>query len=72
MPVFEFLCERCQHEFEELLLRRDEVAQCPNCGGDKTKKLLSAFAVTGSARRTGGSCGSCRPSAGKCSGCCGH
>jgi putative FmdB family regulatory protein len=72
MPVFEFLCERCQHEFEELLLRRDEEVLCPQCGANRAKKLMSAFAVTGSARLSNSACGSCKPSAGKCSGCGGH
>jgi len=72
MPTFEFLCEKCGREFEELVLRRDEVIQCPSCGSDQARKLMSAFAVTGGARLAGGSCGSCRPSAGKCRGCGGH
>jgi putative FmdB family regulatory protein len=74
MPTFEFACEKCSHEFEELVLRRDEVITCPQCGSDHAKKLLSSFAVTGGARLKGGggSCGTCRPSAGKCGGCCGH
>ena len=70
MPVYEFLCESCEQEFEELVLRRDEVIECPSCGSDRARKLMSTFAVTGSARKAGGSaCGSCRPSAGKCKGC---
>ena len=72
MPVFEFLCLKCQNEFEELLLRRDEIVTCPVCGGQETRKLMSSFAVTGSARKVSSSCGSCRPSAGKCKGCGGH
>ena len=70
MPTFDFLCERCEHEFEELVLHADEQVECPKCGSTKARKLLSSFAVTGSARRGGGSaCGSCSPSAGKCGGC---
>jgi putative FmdB family regulatory protein len=70
MPVFEFQCESCQHEFEELVMKRDEVINCPRCGGDRSRKLMSAFAVTGSARHSGGNgCGSCSASPGKCSGC---
>jgi putative FmdB family regulatory protein len=69
MPVYEFACQDCGHEFEELLLRRDEVASCPKCGSDRVHKLLSCFAVTGSARLTGSACSSCSPSPGKCSGC---
>ena len=52
------------------LVALDEAVVCPSCGSDNARKLMSSFAVTGSARKGGDSaCGSCRPSAGKCSGC---
>jgi putative FmdB family regulatory protein len=70
MPIYEFQCETCQHEFEELVMKRDEVITCPSCGGEHARKLMSSFAVTGSARLSGGnSCGSCSASPGKCAGC---
>ena len=73
MPIYEFYCQGCDREFEELVLRRDEVIQCPACGSEEAERLLSAFAVTGDARKAGGSaCGSCKPAAGKCAGCGGH
>jgi putative FmdB family regulatory protein len=50
MPVFEFACENCDQEFEELVLRRNEVIQCPACGSQKAKKLMSRFATTGESR----------------------
>ncbi|MBN2192137.1 MAG: zinc ribbon domain-containing protein [Polyangiaceae bacterium] len=69
MPTFEFLCEDCGREFEELVFRRDEVIECPACGSDRATKLMSAFAVTGDSRLSGGGCGSCKASASKCGGC---
>lgn len=70
MPIYEFQCEKCEHEFEELVLRRDEAVQCPNCESDRLKKLFSGFAVTGSARRVNdSSCGSCQATPSKCSSC---
>ena len=57
MPTFEFLCESCGREFEELVLRRDEVIKCPGCGSERARRLMSAFAVTGGARLAGGGCG---------------
>jgi putative FmdB family regulatory protein len=72
MPVYEFLCQDCEKEFEELVLRHDEVIRCPKCGSQRATKLLSSFAVTGSARLGGAACSSCTPSAGKCSGCGSH
>ena len=45
MPIYEYRCGKCGHEFE---LRRsfsqaEEPAPCPKCGG-KGEKLLSVFA----------------------------
>ncbi len=71
MPIFEFECQGCHREFEELVMRSDEVIECPTCGCQDARKLMSCFAVGGDARRAGGGggCGGCRPSAGKCGGC---
>ncbi|OQB48482.1 MAG: Zinc ribbon domain protein [Firmicutes bacterium ADurb.Bin153] len=62
MPMFEFKCEDCGHNFETLA-KKDERVVCPKCNSDRTKKLLSKF---------GFSCGSSfKPSVGSsdCSGC---
>ncbi len=72
MPLFEFACEDCAHQFEELVLRRDEVIQCPACGSHQARKLMSPFATTGESRLRSEGCSSCRPTAGKCAGCGGH
>ena len=71
MPVYEFVCNECEKMFEELVMRKDEVIECPSCGSRDARKLMSTFAVAGSARKASASCGSCKPSAGKCKGCCG-
>ena len=72
MPVYEFVCNECKREFEELVMSKNEVIECPSCGSRDARKLMSAFAVTGSARKaSASSCGTCKPSAGKCKGCCG-
>jgi putative FmdB family regulatory protein len=42
MPIFEFRCEKCQEQFEELVLGDDQKVICPACGSDKASKLLSA------------------------------
>jgi putative FmdB family regulatory protein len=50
MPIYEYLCPKCKHEFE-LRLSFSEVnstALCPQCYS-KAKKLTSSFAArTGS------------------------
>ncbi|MFN9287429.1 MAG: FmdB family zinc ribbon protein, partial [Planctomyces sp.] len=40
MPLFEFVCEQCQHQ-AELLVGRSETPACPSCGSRKMQKQLS-------------------------------
>ncbi len=40
MPIYEYVCPGCNHEFETLV-RGDESPQCPQCGGRKLTKLIS-------------------------------
>ncbi|WP_419785613.1 FmdB family zinc ribbon protein [Pseudodesulfovibrio sp.] len=42
MPIFEYKCDDCGHEFEELVFDRDDCPPCPKCGSEKTGKLMSA------------------------------
>jgi putative FmdB family regulatory protein len=64
MPIFEYICQECRHEFEALVFGRDK-AKCPKCESKKLSPQLSVFAMSakastsmGDARPTG-SCGSC-------------
>ena len=41
MPIYEYVCAKCKQEFE-LLVRGSEVPECPECGGKKLNKLMSA------------------------------
>jgi putative FmdB family regulatory protein len=67
MPIFEYICQECQHEFETLVFGRDK-AKCPKCQSKKLSPQLSVFAMStkdmsakGSSTATGptGGCGSC-------------
>ena len=40
MPMYEYVCQDCTHEFETLVFNGDEV-HCPKCSGDKLERLLS-------------------------------
>lgn len=42
MPIFEYKCNDCGNEFEELVFDRDECPACPKCQSTKTGKLMSA------------------------------
>jgi len=46
VPIYEFFCRKCRHEFEELFLSsRDPKPVCPKCGSKSVEKLISAGAV---------------------------
>ena len=46
MPIYEYVCRGCGHQFEFLLLPGSpETLQCPACHGSDLERLLSGFAV---------------------------
>ena len=47
MPIFEYRCRACAHQFEALTLPSKESAApaCPSCHSLDLEKLLSSFAV---------------------------
>jgi putative FmdB family regulatory protein len=64
MPIFEYICKECHHEFEALVYGKEK-AECPKCHAKKLEAQLSVFAVSAkssspsaSASPSGG-CGSC-------------
>jgi putative FmdB family regulatory protein len=63
MPLYEYACKQCRHEFEALV-RGAEAPECPACRGRELERRLSVFAAhtTGAAPRFAsapGACGSC-------------
>ena len=56
MPLYEYKCEDCGHEFEEIVSfsNADNVA-CEKCGG-KTERLVSTFCGGGEGEGDGPSC----------------
>jgi len=59
MPIYEYACRSCSHEFETLV-RNGEAPSCPRCAGAALDKKLSVFATQGEpAARTAGPCGTC-------------
>ena len=45
MPIFDFHCRACGHEFEFLVRAQDPPARCPSCQSGDIEKLLSGFAL---------------------------
>jgi putative FmdB family regulatory protein len=76
MPIYEYRCPDCRHEFEELvsIVAAEEPRVCPMCAS-LAERRLSAFAVrvaggqgAGGERAVGGSkCSGCRRSS--CAAC---
>jgi putative FmdB family regulatory protein len=67
MPIFEYVCKDCQHQFEALVFGQQK-AECPKCQSKKLEPQLSVFAVSaksGAASQSSfsagpaGACGSC-------------
>ena len=45
MPIYEYQCEACGHEFETLQKMSDDpLVDCPQCKAPKLRKLISAAA----------------------------
>ncbi len=45
MPIYEYACRNCQHQFEQLL-RTGDTAACPKCQGRDLERLLSQIAIS--------------------------
>ncbi len=70
MPIFEYRCADCSHEFERIVFNREpEDQSCPVCQGRSVDRLLSTFAVSGggaTAERESGPCHCGAPRRGMC------
>ncbi len=62
MPLFEYACRDCGHQFE-YLTRAGQTPSCPSCSSEALEKQLSVFAVSAGPRATtstpAGPCGTC-------------
>jgi putative FmdB family regulatory protein len=64
MPLYEYECRNCHHQFE-LLVRESTVLACPSCSSEELEKQLSVFAVGANGAKAAprsmapGPCGSC-------------
>ncbi len=57
MPIYEFSCKKCNHEFEKLVFRGDEnYVHCPECNYDDVTRLMSASSL-----RSSSGIGACMP-----------
>ncbi|MEJ2183085.1 MAG: zinc ribbon domain-containing protein [Nitrospirota bacterium] len=69
MPIYEYRCGSCGHDFEKLVMGSQSIA-CPACGSEDVRKKFSVFGMSGVEKPFAGSssgCGSCSKSS--CSSC---
>jgi putative FmdB family regulatory protein len=50
VPIYDFKCRACGHEFEGLVLPARTPPACPACQGQDLERLISAFAVNSEER----------------------
>jgi putative FmdB family regulatory protein len=51
MPLYEYKCLACGHQFELLILRAAQPIACTACSSESVERLLSLFAVSSDASR---------------------
>jgi len=72
MPIYEYVCSSCGHQFEELApASKRTAADCPSCGKKRAERKLSVFAAHENAPSPGaagppGPCGRCGDPGGSC------
>jgi len=51
MPIYEYVCQSCAHDFEAFLRKESDIPKCPNCQSIDLAKLLSKPRVHGDTRK---------------------
>lgn len=51
MPLYDFRCRACGHEFESLVRNNVLPSECPTCHAADLERLLSTFAATSREKR---------------------
>ena len=46
MPLYDYECRKCGHEFEVLVRPGSATPKCSSCGSEELERLLSGFAVS--------------------------
>lgn len=49
MPFYDYICEKCGKVFDRMITmeRRNENQECPDCGGQAVRKVISSFSSAG-------------------------
>ena len=71
MPIYEYACRQCGHEFETLV-RANALANCPSCSSAQLDKKLSLFRTGGTAAEPASSSGAAPSYSHICGSGCSH
>ncbi len=47
MPIYEYVCDDCQTQFEKIVMNKQQEIACPKCASKKATIQLSVFATSG-------------------------
>ena len=43
MPIFDFKCEKCDHQYEKMIRLTTDKPKCPECGNEKDQMKKIGF-----------------------------
>ena len=69
MPIYEYICDECNAQFEKIVINKQQEISCPKCASKKATIQLSVFATAGSNGSSSSSSGSSGSGGG--GSCCG-
>ena len=63
MPIYEYQCSKCSHQFEMIrgIFDRGGKIVCPKCGDPKPQQVVSSFSCGGSRVSETGAGPACSP-----------
>ena len=56
MPIYEYHCKKCGHDFEKLVPRAGTPVECEKCQSDDVEKLFSVFGTTATSQTASAGC----------------
>jgi putative FmdB family regulatory protein len=71
MPIYEYRCRACEHEFERFVPTPAATVACPRCASDRVARRLSLFGARTAGRQAGETAAASAGPGGCCGGGCG-
>ncbi len=62
MPIYEYICDKCEHAFEKRVVSSQSRVRCPQCESARVTRQFSTFAFKGErgfVGSRGGGCAGC-------------